>query len=354
MLSSDDYDSDSDEELTPDDIKNLKIEENCAKIVKGSFQGKRLVNGFEISGTLGQGGFATVKKAKFIPTGKEYAIKKMRKSWLKRKREFSRRGGKMVMVTMLDKVMAGVKILEQLKHENIVRLHSVMDDRNDDALYLVLDFCARKQVMDWDSEVLRYKSSVFAPGALGGIEEGAVAHVLKGLLNGLNYLQSSNVAHRDIKPDNLLITSDWTVKIADFGVSKQIPEEEKGILTDTAGTYPFMCPQIAEGKNFNAFKADVWSAGITLFAILFSTVPYYHNIHAQLFTLILENPIVYPKKPSGDLQDLLEKILEKDEEKRPYACELLKHPWIAASLAKGFKGGPNVSTLDKKETKSKK
>jgi len=62
-------------------------------------------------------------------------------------------------------------------------------------------------------------------------------------------VHKQGIVHRDLKPDNLLVTSDWIVKIADFGVSKKLEEKDGGQCADTAGTYPFMSPQIASGEK---------------------------------------------------------------------------------------------------------
>eukprot|EP00471_Norrisiella_sphaerica_P001172 CAMPEP_0184483642 /NCGR_PEP_ID=MMETSP0113_2-20130426/5323_1 /TAXON_ID=91329 /ORGANISM="Norrisiella sphaerica, Strain BC52" /LENGTH=363 /DNA_ID=CAMNT_0026864189 /DNA_START=122 /DNA_END=1213 /DNA_ORIENTATION=+ len=335
MDSSDDFSSDSEEELKEDELKKFKIEAECKTVVRAKYKGRKIVNGFQPLESLGQGGFATVRKCKFIPNGKFYAMKKMRKGWLRKKREWSRNGGKMVMHTMLDKVMVGVKILQSLAHENIVRMHSVLNDPGVDTLYLVLDYCHRKCVMDWDCDALRFKSRIYSDGPHGGIELSAAASVLTQTLNGIKYMHSKMVVHRDIKPDNLLVTEDWQVKIADFGVSKQL--EKKGeLFSDTAGTYPFMSPQIASGDRYCPYEADVWAMGITFFALIFSTVPYYHTGHHQLFEMIKSKPIEFPEKLGEELEDLTNKILEKDSKKRESISKLLAHSWLEKQLKAAF------------------
>jgi len=183
----DDFDSDSEVEIEEQDLLKITIQKECKDIIKATYKGKKIVNGFEVMERLGQGGFATVRKCKFCPTGNLYAMKKMAKNWLRKKREWSRKDGKMVMHTMLDKVMVGVGILKELAHENVVRLHSVINDPGDDTLYLILDYCHRKCVMDWNADSLSFGSKVFAQGPHGGIELGAVACILAQALQGVKY-----------------------------------------------------------------------------------------------------------------------------------------------------------------------
>jgi len=353
-MSSSDFSDSDEEELTKEQLDALTIVPNCTKVQKARFGGKKLTNGFEMMGTLGMGGFATVKLCKFRPTGAVYALKKMRKPWLRKKREWSRKDGKMVFHTMLDKVMSGVEILKMMAHPNVVKLHSVMNDPEDDNLYLVIDYCERKQVMDWNSDKLEYESTIFAKGTLGGIEPGAVAHVAMQAAKGIEYIHKMGVVHRDIKPDNLLVTKDWVVKVADFGVSKKIDQKtDGGLLKDTAGTYPFMSPQIANGDSYEGKMADVWALGITVFALTFATVPYYNTAHAQLFELIKTEPVKFPKEVDDLSKDFMLSMLEKDTKKRITLDKLQQHKWILEALAKGFKKEaepqPNSSSSEKKE-----
>eukprot|EP00467_Chlorarachnion_reptans_P023388 CAMPEP_0114535800 /NCGR_PEP_ID=MMETSP0109-20121206/28633_1 /TAXON_ID=29199 /ORGANISM="Chlorarachnion reptans, Strain CCCM449" /LENGTH=333 /DNA_ID=CAMNT_0001719437 /DNA_START=63 /DNA_END=1065 /DNA_ORIENTATION=- len=323
-MSSDEFSSDSEEELTKEDLQAISIQKEVTSMQKARFQGAKIINGFQILSTLGQGGFATVKRAKFCPTGDLYAVKKIRKGWLKKKREWTRKEGKMVMYTMLDKVMQGIDVLKDLGHDHIIKLHSVINDPGEDSLFL------------WDVDDLKFKSTVFKRGQFGGIELGAVAHVVDQAAKGLEYLHKQHVVHRDIKPDNLLVTENWVVKIADFGVSKKLTAEEKGILQDTQGTYPFMSPEIAAGKKYDAYMADVWALGVTFFALIFAKVPYFDQTHHKLFEMIKTEPVKIPSKVDQPLEGILMKVLEKEPTKRLTAADVQNDSWIREHLKKGF------------------
>jgi len=83
-----------------------------------------------------------------------------------------------------------------------------------------------------------------------------------------------------------------------------------------------------------------------MYALVFSKVPYYHEIHAQLFEQIKSKPVEFPGKVDDkDLKDLLSKILEKDAEKRPSPADLQKHQWLENNVKRGFTKPSNEEKL---------
>ena len=86
------------------------------------------------------------------------------------------------------------------------------------------------------------------------------------LINGLEYLHGKGVVHKDIKPGNLLLSSDDIVKITDFGVAEELDQFSQSDLCYTGqGSYAFQSPEIASGKDcWSGFKADIWASGVTL------------------------------------------------------------------------------------------
>ena len=79
--------------------------------------------------------------------------------------------------------------------------------------------------------------------------------------------------HRDIKLDNILLTSEGDVKICDFGVSKLIKNRNQ-TQTEQCGTPAYIAPEVFRGKGYKGFQSDIWGAGVVLYAMLFGTVPF--------------------------------------------------------------------------------
>eukprot|EP01130_Rhizamoeba_saxonica_P008075 TRINITY_DN3263_c0_g1_i1.p1 TRINITY_DN3263_c0_g1~~TRINITY_DN3263_c0_g1_i1.p1 ORF type:complete len:289 (-),score=55.52 TRINITY_DN3263_c0_g1_i1:659-1501(-) len=149
---------------------------------------------YDFGKSLGKGAFGTVYLATHRITGEKYAIKQMDK-------------GK-VGNDKLPKVMRESQILDQLDHVNIVKIFDVYDSKDD--LYFVLEY------IDCGTLFNLLKKN-------GLIPEDLIARYIRQVLEGLVYLHDQGIVHRDIKGDNILLTSDGTVKITDFGTAK--PED---------------------------------------------------------------------------------------------------------------------------------
>jgi|JI9StandDraft_2_1071091.scaffolds.fasta_scaffold695845_1 serine/threonine protein kinase len=92
------------------------------------------------------------------------------------------------------------------------------------------------------------------------------------MIHGLQYLHSQGIIHRDIKPSNIFVTAEDHCKIGDFGVACKLKDIADDILESTEGTYHFMPPECwnFENRQFSGVKADIWSLGVTLFAMTYN------------------------------------------------------------------------------------
>lgn len=105
------------------------------------------------------------------------------------------------------------------------------------------------------------------------IKEDVACHIFRQIVEGLMYCHSRKILHRDIKLDNILLTSQGTVKICDFGVSKLINRPREAMY-EQCGTPAYIAPEVFENKGYQSFQSDVWSAGVVLYAMLYGTVPF--------------------------------------------------------------------------------
>lgn len=152
-------------------------------------------------------------------------------------------------------------------------------------------------------------------------------------MEGIAYLHSQNVVHRDIKPQNLLVDKNNKLFIMDFNVSFQNEKnsiEKKKMMTKT-GTVAFSAPEIFLQNEYDE-KVDVWSAGTVLYMMLCGQQPFNSENISMLVHMITTSNLPQMTSElqfvSFDAFNLVEQMLTKDPSKRPTAEEVLQHPWF--------------------------
>jgi serine/threonine protein kinase len=206
--------------------------------------------------------------------------------------------------------------VQSLCHRNIIKYHELDDHSNPEKFYLFMELCTSDI-----SSTLNIKV------------------VFKQLLEGLAYLHTHNIAHHDIKTENVLITADGVVKISDFGVSERYdPCVGCNVFF---GTPAFQAPEIARnitGDPYNGHKADVWSAGVILYQMVTSELPFTGASVYLLMKSVDNDPVKIPSLSDKCLRDFLIKLLTKEPVDRPTAKEALQHPWFTEETATGEMG----------------
>jgi len=164
-----------------------------------------------------------------------------------------------------------------------------------------------------------------------------VACVLLGVIQGIIYLHSQNIIHRDLKSGNILLSEDGSVKIADFGISTQLNASVTGNAKTMIGTTYWMAPEVMSERYDQ--KIDIWSLAITAIEMAELHPPNWNLKPFQLMLKLPKDPpptLKEPNKFSKDFNDFLAKCLNKDSTKRPSAIQLLQHPFVASRLTKGI------------------
>jgi [calcium/calmodulin-dependent protein kinase] kinase len=289
--------------------------------------GRSKINQYTITGKLGEGSFGKVKLAIKDGTDEKFAVKSFRKSALKRKREAYRDAdGKMKYKNALEDVMREIALMKKVDHQNVINLLEVIEHPESDKLYMVIEYCEAGQILDYDEE-----TSIFTPKRKQEkYSEQKLRDYFRQMIAGLDYLHHNNIAHRDIKPQNILETQDGVVKLADLGVSVLVGDDDT--VTNTQGTYHFMAPEICsnDGSGYHAKAADIWSLGITFYSFIYLKIPYQADDLSALFEMIKDHPLVFPEEPaiSPKLMNLMKIMLEKDPSKRASVEDLTRDQWI--------------------------
>eukprot|EP00419_Tripos_fusus_P012717 CAMPEP_0172670256 /NCGR_PEP_ID=MMETSP1074-20121228/10188_1 /TAXON_ID=2916 /ORGANISM="Ceratium fusus, Strain PA161109" /LENGTH=282 /DNA_ID=CAMNT_0013487137 /DNA_START=18 /DNA_END=863 /DNA_ORIENTATION=- len=259
--------------------------------------GSKTINGYRVGSLLGHGAFAKVKCCQEEGgSGETYALKIFKKLILRRQRDFIRdveKGG-MKIRTALDRVYDEVQLMKLLNHPRCVRLYAVFDEqsRSEGKLYLVLEHAAHGATMDWDSD----RHSYVAPDGQTFLPEERARCYIRDALQGLEYLHSSTlrIAHRDIKPQNLLVDEEGRIKIADYGVAKVMADDFT--IHGTEGTYYFYSPEMCQTGyvGHDGRRADVWALGVSFWAFVHGSVPFWHQDLLALLDSIAEPRLELP------------------------------------------------------------
>jgi len=207
-----------------------------------------------------------------------------------------------------------------LKSPHVVQVHEVIEDCK--YFYFVMDYLGQNSLLDLLS------SEQALPEILA-------REIILSLFNGLTYLHSLDIVHRDIKLENLMVCPETTsqIKIIDMGFAKKCAKGDT--ITGVAGSPSYVAPEILKKLPYD-HKCDIWSAGIVMFTLLFGVLPYHSDNQAKKYEIIKKGglPTQDPEwnTISEEAQDLLHGLLNTDPKKRLSAKVVLNHAWFKKDL----------------------
>lgn len=210
-------------------------------------------------------------------------------------------------------------IHSRMAHPGIIRLHDLQLD--DKYIYIILEYSTYgnlEQVVQLHNGIGEYEAAIY----------------FKQVMDAISYIHKMGVAHRDVTLKNILITADGRAKLSDFGLCKI--QQENSYLTTTCGTFVYVPPEILNGQHYDGMKADIWSAGICLYAMTSNHLPWViddklppEQIWEAAKMQICSGNINFDDKQSELLRDLISQMLAIEPEYRPDCEEILAHPWFA-------------------------
>jgi serine/threonine protein kinase len=198
---------------------------------------------------------------------------------------------------LLDNVLLERNILLEARHNFIVRLKYSF--QNTTFLYMVMEYIEGGDLYYYLKKEKRFKEEV-------------ARFIFAETLLAIEFLHSQRVIYRDLKPENILVCPDGHIKLADFGLSKQVRLNE---LTRTfAGTSEYLAPEVVKKKSYGP-EVDLWELGIFLYEMLKGEPPFTDNNgrnHEKIHEQIIKGCIAFTPNFSPDSRDLIQKLLKND------------------------------------------
>ncbi|XP_069507703.1 serine/threonine-protein kinase 36 [Ambystoma mexicanum] len=255
---------------------------------------------YQVLEMVGEGSFGRVYKGRRKQSGQVVALKFIPKVGRLEKE--------------LKNLVREIDIMRGLRHPNIIRMLDSFE--TDKEVVVVTDYAEGElfQILEDD----------------GNLPEEQVQDIACQLVSALYYLHSHRILHRDMKPQNILLGKGGVVKLCDFGFARSMSIHTL-VLTSIKGTPLYMSPELVEEKPYD-HTSDLWSMGCILYELSVGTPPFYTNSIFQLVSLIIKDPIKWPKTMSAPFKSFLQGLLTKDPRQRLSWPTLLYHPFIAGRV----------------------
>jgi len=255
---------------------------------------------YEVEATIGRGNFAVVKIAKHRVTKTDVAIKIVDKRRLDAEN--------------LTKIYREIEVLKRIRHPHIIKLYQVMETSN--MIYLVTEYAPQGEIFDLIAKQ-------------GRLSENDAREKFWQIISAVDYLHKLNIVHRDLKAENLLLDSNFNIKLADFGFSNFYDNNE--MLNTFCGSPPYAAPEVFEGKKYNGPEIDIWSLGVVLYVLVCGVLPFEGANLQFLRDRVLSGRIRIPFFMSSECENLIRRMLTVDPKKRPTIEQIKKHKWMNAT-----------------------
>ncbi|KAK1300420.1 CBL-interacting serine/threonine-protein kinase 8 [Acorus calamus] len=214
---------------------------------------------------------------------------------------------------MVDQIKREISIMKLVRHPHVVRLHEVLATRT--KIYIILEFITGGELFD---KIVRQ----------GRLSEAEARRFFQQLIDGVDYCHSKGVYHRDLKPENLLLDSQGTLKISDFGLSAW-PEQGGSLLRTTCGTPNYVAPEVLSHKGYNGAVADVWSCGVILYVLITGYLPFDEEDLTTLYSKIEKAEFSCPSWLPVGAKSLISRILDPNPDTRIQIQDIRNDEWFS-------------------------
>ncbi|XP_061903508.1 death-associated protein kinase 2 isoform X2 [Entelurus aequoreus] len=272
------------------------------------FKPENVEDFYEIGEVLGSGHFGQVRKVCELATGTHWAAKFIKL----RKTSCSRLG------LERSRVEQEVEVIQVLQHPNIVALKDVFECRSE--VVLILEIVSGGELFDFIAEK-------------ENLTEDEAIQFMKQILDGLGFMHNKNIAHFDLKPENIMLSDKACphpiIKLIDFGLAHHFSSGEE--YRSSSGTPQYIAPEMINGEALST-AADMWSIGVITYILLSGLSPFQGDSDEETLKNVLainyQLDTRYFSTTSSTAKDFIQKLLVNNPSDRMTAAECLLHPWI--------------------------
>ncbi|XP_021822070.1 CBL-interacting serine/threonine-protein kinase 4-like [Prunus avium] len=279
-----------------------------------------LLGKYQLGRILGRGSFAKVYKAQSLVDNTAVAIKIIDKTQID--------------AVMEPRILREISAMRRLHHHpNILKIHEVLATKS--KIYLVVELATGGELF---AKISRH----------GKLPESLSRRYFQQLVSALHFCHQNGVAHRDVKPQNLLLDKNGNLKVSDFGLSALPDQLKNGLLQTACGTPAYTAPEVVYRRGYDGSKADAWSCGVILFVLLAGRLPFEDSNLAAMYKKVQRREYEIPgwiSKPAGRI---IYQLLDPNPNTRLGIEALMEKAWFKKSMDLGLTGA-----FEPEEEKSK-
>ena len=227
-----------------------------------------------------------------------------------------------------------IEMLKKIQHKNIINITNgksgaliqKADNSSERVDYIALELAENGELFDYIYFLRK------------GFGEDYGRYLFREIINGLNAVHQAGVVHRDLKTENIMMTKDWTLKIADFGYSTlKAGKENNNILDSFLGTLSYAAPEILRRKPYNGVAIDIFSTGAILYILVTGKLPFLKAVindddNRELATKDFDSYFgkkdLKIGKTKDEFKSLISLMLSNDPMERRSINEIIEHPWM--------------------------
>lgn len=285
---------------------NKTPKNSLKRTTSGGGSGGIIFEKYQLGHILGRGSFAKVYYGRSLHDNSSVAIKVIEKPSI-------------CDSNMEPRLVREVSAMRRLNnHPNILKLHELMATKT--KIYLVMELAQGGELF---AKVSRR----------GRLSESTCRTYFQQLVSTIHFCHQNGIAHRDLKPQNLLLDGDGNLKVSDFGLSA-LPEQIRGdgMLYTACGTPVYTAPEVVKRNGYDGAKADAWSCGVILYVMLVGHVPFQGSNIANLYKKIRRREINFPGWVSKPARNIIFRLLDPNPDTRLGVDGIMGLGWFKKSL----------------------